>query len=109
MWYIVHLLIFVNQRQSAPASAHTGGPSQHRYAITIARATKTGARSPYVREEVIGQRFSELLGRLTFDEEVLAWVRDALRASHADEKWEREAAIVRLRVLVVSKRFAARG
>jgi hypothetical protein len=48
-----------------------------------------------VREEVIGQRFSELLGRLTFDEEVLAWVRDALRASHADEKREREAAMVR--------------
>jgi hypothetical protein len=50
-----------------------------------------------VREEVIGQRFSELLGRLTFDEEVLAWVRDALRASHADEKREHEAAIGRLR------------
>ena len=51
---------------------------------------------PYVREEVIGQQFSELLGRLTFDEEVLDWVRDALRASHADEKREHEATIVRL-------------
>jgi hypothetical protein len=50
-----------------------------------------------VREEVVGQQFSELLGRLTFDEEVLAWVRDALRASHADEKREHEAAIGRLR------------
>ena len=52
---------------------------------------------PYVREEVIGQQFSELLGRLTFDEEVLDWVRDALRASHADEKREHDAAIGRLR------------
>jgi hypothetical protein len=52
---------------------------------------------PYVREEIIGQRFSELLGRLTFDAEVLAWVRDALRASHADETWaqNREAARTR--------------
>jgi site-specific DNA recombinase len=50
-----------------------------------------------VREEVIGQRFSQLLGRLTFDKEVLAWVRDALRASHAEEKREHEVAIGRLR------------
>jgi site-specific DNA recombinase len=50
-----------------------------------------------VREEVIGQQFSELLGRLSFDEEILAWVRDALHASHADAKREHEAAIGRLR------------
>jgi GAF domain-containing protein len=57
------------------------------------RTTRTDEK----REEVIGQQFSELLGRLTFDEKVLAWVRDALRASHADEKREHEAAIGRLR------------
>jgi site-specific DNA recombinase len=50
-----------------------------------------------VREEVISQQFSELLGRLSFDDEILDWVRDALRASHADEKREHEAAIGRLR------------
>src|SRR2546423_7145344 len=44
-----------------------------------------------------GQRFSQLLGRLTFDKEALTWVRDALRASHAEEKREHEAAIGRLR------------
>jgi site-specific DNA recombinase len=44
-----------------------------------------------------GQRFSQLLGRLTLDQEVLTWVRDALRASHAEEKREHEAAIGRLR------------
>jgi site-specific DNA recombinase len=42
-------------------------------------------------------KFAELLGRLIFDEEVLTWVRDALRASHADEKNEHEAAVGRLR------------
>jgi site-specific DNA recombinase len=51
---------------------------------------------PYVREEVIGQRFTDLLGRLKFDDEVLEWVREALDASHADEKDEHEEAIKRL-------------
>jgi DNA invertase Pin-like site-specific DNA recombinase len=51
---------------------------------------------PYVREEVIERQFTETLGRLTFDDEVLAWVRIALRESHTDEKREHEAAIMRL-------------
>jgi site-specific DNA recombinase len=42
------------------------------------------------------QQFTELLGRLYFDDEVLDWVRDALRASHADERREHEEAIRRL-------------
>jgi hypothetical protein len=51
-----------------------------------------------VREEVLERRFSELLGRLYFDDEVLGWVRTALRASHADEMREHEAADSRLHV-----------
>ena len=50
-----------------------------------------------VREEVLETRFTEMLGRLRFDDEVLAWVREALLASHADERREHEAAIERLR------------
>ena len=45
-----------------------------------------------------GQRSSiapALLGRLKFDDEVLEWVRDALHASHADERREHEEAIKR--------------
>ena len=38
-----------------------------------------------------------LLGRLHFDDEVLDWVREALHASHADERREHEEAIARLR------------
>jgi hypothetical protein len=37
-----------------------------------------------------------LLGRLQFDDEVLAWVREALHASHGDERREHEEAIRRL-------------
>ena len=50
----------------------------------------------YVREEVLEQQFTELLGRLRFDDEVLDWVREALHASHADERREHEEAIERL-------------
>ena len=42
------------------------------------------------------QQFTELLGRLNFDDEVLEWVREALHASHADERREHEEAIKRL-------------
>jgi len=50
-------------------------------------------RRKYVREEVLEKQFTELLGRLHFDEEVLEWVRDALHASHADQRREHEEAI----------------
>lgn len=51
---------------------------------------------PYVREEVLERQFSELLGQLTFDNEIPAWVRDALRGNQADEEREHVAAIERL-------------
>jgi site-specific DNA recombinase len=52
-------------------------------------------RRKYVREESLEGQFTELLGRLRFDDEVLEWVRDALHASHADERRENEEAIKR--------------
>ena len=52
---------------------------------------------PYVREEVIERKFSEVLGRLSFDDEVLSWVREALSQSHADQKRDHELAIARLK------------
>jgi site-specific DNA recombinase len=68
-----------------------------RYVYYHCTGYKRRCDEPYVREEILERQFSELLGRLTFDDEVLAWVRDALRASHADEKREHEAAIGRSR------------
>ncbi|NLQ05541.1 recombinase family protein, partial [Cylindrospermopsis raciborskii MVCC19] len=53
-------------------------------------------RRKYVREEALEAQFTEMLGRLRFDDEVLAWVRDALHASHADERREHGEAIKRL-------------
>jgi site-specific DNA recombinase len=52
-------------------------------------------RRKHVREEALEAQFTALLGRLRFDDEVLEWVRDALHASHADERREHEEAIKR--------------
>src|SRR6516225_5524951 len=51
---------------------------------------------PYVREAVLEAQFTTALRRLKFDEEVLAWVKLALRQSHADERREHEATMARL-------------
>jgi site-specific DNA recombinase len=59
------------------------------------RGNPASCRRRYVREEVLEAQFTELLGRLKFDDEVLEWVRDALHASHADERREHEEAIKR--------------
>jgi hypothetical protein len=55
-------------------------------------------RREYMREEALEAQFTELLGRLRFGDEVLEWVRDALHASHADERREHEEAIRRHQV-----------
>ena len=54
-------------------------------------------RRKYVREEVLEQQFTESArAGCSFDDEVLDWVREALHASHADERREHEEAIERL-------------
>jgi hypothetical protein len=59
------------------------------------RVNPASCRRKYVREEALEAQFTELLGRLKFDDEVLEWVRDALHASHADERHDHEEAIRR--------------
>jgi site-specific DNA recombinase len=49
-----------------------------------------------VREEVIAEKFSDVLGRLSFGDDVLQWVSTALRESHADQRKEHDDAIARL-------------
>src|SRR5262249_22936916 len=60
------------------------------------RGDPASCRRKYVREEALEAQFTELLGRLHFDEEVLGWVREALLASHADQRREHQEAIERL-------------
>src|SRR5262245_50029282 len=75
-----------------------GEIKKQRYVYYHCSGYKGRCDEPYVREEAIETQFSEMLGRLSFDDEILAWVRDALRVSHADEKREHEAAIGRLHI-----------
>jgi site-specific DNA recombinase len=51
---------------------------------------------PYVREETLEKKFTELLGGLHIDADILEWLTDALRSSHRDERHFHEAAIARL-------------
>jgi site-specific DNA recombinase len=59
------------------------------------KGNPASCRRKHVREEALEAQFTELLGRLRFDDEVLEWVRDALHASHGDERREHEDAIKR--------------
>jgi site-specific DNA recombinase len=74
-----------------------GEIKKQRYVYYHCTGYKGRCKEPYTREEALEQRFSDMLGRLSFDDEVLSWVRVALNACHADEKREHEAAITRLR------------
>lgn len=51
----------------------------------------------YAREELLEEKLSEILGRLTFDDDVMSWISDALRQSHGDEKQFHADALARLR------------
>ena len=51
---------------------------------------------PYTREEVLEDRFADLLRGLVLDEEVMRWMTEALRQSHEDERRYHEQAITRL-------------
>jgi site-specific DNA recombinase len=73
-----------------------GEIKKERYVYYHCTGFKGRCGEPYVREEVLERDFAEILGRLRFDAEVLAWVRKALHASHADEKREHEAAVAAL-------------
>ena len=67
-----------------------------RYIYYHCSRAKGKCPEPYTREEVLEERFAELLDRLRFDDEVLAWVSQALRVSHGDEKQHHEDAIRRI-------------
>jgi len=52
-------------------------------------------RRRHMRQEALESQFTDLLGQLRFDDYVLEWVREALHASHADERREHEEAVKR--------------
>lgn len=76
--------------------ALVGEIKKGRYVYYHCTGYKGKCDEPYVREEVISERFSRVLGRLTFGDDVLLYMTKALRESHVDEQKEHEAAITRL-------------
>lgn len=74
-----------------------GDVKKGRYVYYRCSGYKGNCGEPYVREEVFIERFQAMLDRLTFDQDVLAWLSKALRQGHEDERREHELAIQRLR------------
>lgn len=75
--------------------ALVGEIKKGRYVYYHCTGYKGKCPEPYVREEVLATKFAALLDHLTFDDEVLDWVREALRDSHAAQRQDQEAAIAR--------------
>lgn len=67
-----------------------------RYVYYHCTGYKGKCPEPYVREEIFEERFAEVLGGLTFDDEIMAAVADALRSSHVDQRRYHEETVTRL-------------
>ncbi|MEJ0076847.1 MAG: recombinase family protein [Alphaproteobacteria bacterium] len=76
--------------------AMVGEIKKKRYIYYHCTGWKQKCPEPYVREEVLSERFSEVLGRLGFGDEAREWLTRALRESHVDQAKEHAAAIERL-------------
>ncbi len=74
-----------------------GEIKKKRYVYYHCTGYKGKCEEPYVREEVLEEKFGALLDRLVFNDDILGWIRDALHESHADERREHEETIKRLR------------
>lgn len=77
--------------------AMVGELKKGRYVYYHCTGFKQKCPEPYVRQEVLAEKYSNLLGKLSFGDEVMTWLRRALTESHADEQKEHETAITRLR------------
>jgi site-specific DNA recombinase len=77
--------------------ALVGEIKKSRYVYYHCTGYKGKCPEPYTRQEVLENKFTKLLKGISFSEEVLAWVTEALRISPGDEKKFHDEAITRLR------------
>ncbi len=66
---------------------------RERYVYYHSPAFAGSAANRTYGEEVLDECFSEILGELRIDSEILGWLQDALRSSHEDERRFHDAAI----------------
>jgi len=76
--------------------ALVGDIKKDRYRYYRCSHYKGACSEPYTREEVLEQKFTEMLKGITFSDDVLAWAADVMQDSHADERKGHEDAIARL-------------
>jgi hypothetical protein len=76
--------------------AMVGELKKQRYVYYHCTGYKGKCLEPYTREEILEERFGQLLRGLSFPKEVLDWIVTALRESHVDEKAFHDEAIARL-------------
>jgi site-specific DNA recombinase len=76
--------------------AMVGEIKKGRYIYYHCTGFKGKCPEPYTREEVLEERFTDLLKGIAFSDETLVWVRQALRESHRDERQFHDDAIAKL-------------
>jgi site-specific DNA recombinase len=76
--------------------ALTGDIKKGRYVYYRCTGYKGRCPEPYVKEEVLSEKFAELLRQLDIGEPALKLVSDGLRSSHVDQAKEHNDAIKRL-------------
>jgi DNA invertase Pin-like site-specific DNA recombinase len=76
--------------------AMVGEIKKGRYIYYHCTGFKGKCPEPYTREEVLEKKFTWLLEGISFSEETLVWVRQALRESHKDEREFHDDAIAKL-------------
>ena len=76
--------------------AMVGEIKKGRYVYYHCTGFKGKCPEPYTREEVLEEKFTGILKGISFSDEVLGWVRQALRESHRDERQFHDDAIAKL-------------
>jgi DNA invertase Pin-like site-specific DNA recombinase len=76
--------------------ALVGDIKKDRYRYYRCSHYKGACPEPYTREEVLEQKFTDMLKGISFGDDVLAWAADVLLDGSADERKTHEDAIARL-------------
>ena len=76
--------------------ALVGEMKKGKYVYYHCTGHKQKCPEPFVREEVLEEKFTAILRRIAFDEEVVTLVSEALRESHRDERQFHNEAVARL-------------
>ena len=76
--------------------AMVGEIKKGRYIYYHCTGFKGKCPEPYTREEILEEKFTQLLEGISFSEDTLDWIRQALQESHRDERQFHDEAIAKL-------------